>query len=80
MKAQDSRVRKRIFPCDHYLLFIDQAGNQFFAKTLHELKRQCYNKQARKQYVDSKVGRPVHCGYVIGDRWLTAYDPIHVKA
>lgn len=56
------------------MLYLDQQGLPFWARTLKELRAQVPGKVS-KMYVDKKDGSTVHCGYVIGDHWLTAYIP-----
>lgn len=60
-------------------LFLDQYGNPYWAKTLEELRSKCAGRVS-KMYVDKKDGTSVWCGYVIGNRWLTAYRPIELPA
>lgn len=55
-------------------LYIDQYGNKFWARTLKELRAQISG-PCSKMYVDKKDGSTVHCGYVIGEHWLTAFVP-----
>jgi hypothetical protein len=56
------------------MLYLDQRGNPFWAKTLKELREQVKG-AVSKMYVDKKDGSTKHVGYVIGDHWLTAYIP-----
>ena len=58
------------------MLYLDQYGNKFFAKTVKELKSQLGKTKASRMFVDSKDGKTYHIGYVIGQHWLTAYEPI----
>ena len=57
------------------LLYLDQYGNKFWAKTVKELRAQINNGHSRVSimYCDKKDGRSVRTGYVIGQHWLTAY-------
>jgi hypothetical protein len=58
-------------------LYIDQYGSRFHAPTLKALRAQVPGRVGR-MYVDKKDGGTVHCGYVIGKHWLTAYAPVEV--
>lgn len=64
------------------LLYIDQYGSRFWARTVAELRKQIGMGGSRvlKMYVDKKDGRTVHIGYVIGEHWLTAYAPVELPA
>ncbi len=59
-------------------LYVDQYGSRFWAKTVKELRGMIGMGGSRlsKMYVDKKDGRTVHVGYVIGQHWLTAYQPV----
>lgn len=61
-----------------WTLFIDQHGQIFNGRTLADLKDQIAGRVS-KMYRDKADGSIVHCGYVIGQHWLTAYAPIEVK-
>ena len=63
-----------------YLLFIDQHGQPLFAHSLKELHAKAGGGRISKQYTDKRNGDTVHNGYVIGQRWFTAYQPIEEKA
>ena len=56
------------------MLYLDQRGNPFWAKTLKELREQVKG-AVKKMYVDKKDGSTKHVGYVIGDHWLRAHIP-----
>lgn len=58
------------------MLYIDQYGNKFFAKTIKDLKAQIGKTKASKMYIDGKDGKTYHVGYVIGGHWLNAYKPM----
>lgn len=64
------------------MLYIDQWGNRFFAKTVKALRQQIGMGGSRvsKMYRDKKDGQVVHVGYVIGGHWLTAYVPFEKEA
>ena len=59
------------------MLYVDQYGNRYCAKTVKELRSQIENGWCRvnKMYVGKTDGRVVHVGYVIGPHWFTAYVP-----
>ena len=59
-------------------LFLDQYGNRFYSRTLRELRSQIPGRLS-KIYRDSKSGT-LHVGYVIGQHWLTAFQPIELPA
>lgn len=60
------------------MLYLDQWGNKFWARTVKELREQISGR-INKMYVDKKDGSIVHVGYVIGEHWLTAYAPVEIK-
>jgi hypothetical protein len=64
------------------MLYLDQWGNRWWAKTVKELREQIGMGGSRvsKMYVDKKDGRSVHIGYVVGQHWLTAYQPMEEEA
>ena len=55
-------------------LYISQYGDKFYAKTLKELRQQIPGR-CSKMYVD-RNGKTLDIGYVIGQLWLIAYQPI----
>ena len=59
-------------------LYMDQWGNKFRAKTVKSLRDKVGGGRISKMYVDKKDGSVVHCGYVIGQHWLTAYRPVEI--
>lgn len=66
------------------VLFIDQYGDRFWARSLAELRGQCPG-AVTAQYNDRKDGSTVRNGYAIGvgganERWLTAFKPIEFAA
>ena len=63
-------------------LYIDQYGSREFARTVKELRAKIGGGGCRvsKMYRDKKDGRTVHCGYVIGQHWFTAYTPKEIPA
>ncbi len=62
-------------------LFIDQYGNRFDASSVRELRGKIGRGGSRvsKMYRDKASGT-VHCGYVVGEHWLTAYARVEVPA
>ena len=56
------------------MLYIDQYGGKWYAKTVRELRQQIQGR-CNKMYVDTKGGNTLHVGYVIGKLWLHAYVP-----
>jgi len=57
------------------ILYIDQYGHKLFANTVAELKRMVGRGKLSRMYRDKADGRTVHVGYVIGNRWFTAFIP-----
>lgn len=60
-------------------LYIDQYGYKFYAATVKELRQQIGNggSKVSKMYVDSnKDGKTYQTGYVIGNHWLTCFEPM----
>lgn len=62
------------------MLYLDQYGDPFWARTLAELREAVGGGRVEKMYVDKKDGSTVHCGYVVGDHWCTAYQPVELPA
>lgn len=58
------------------LLYIDQYGSLVCARTVRELRDRAGGARVSKMYRDKPDGRTVHCGYVVGRRWFTAYAPV----
>jgi hypothetical protein len=62
-------------------LFLDQYNNTYHAKTIKELKEKyCLRGSVSKMYFDTKEGITYHSGYVIGQLWLSMYQPIFKAA
>ncbi len=59
-------------------LYHDQYGNNWFARTVAELRRQIGMGGSRvsKMYVDQKDGPTLHIGYVVGGHWCTAFQRV----
>jgi hypothetical protein len=62
-----------------FTVYLDQYGNRFYASTLRELRQQVPGRVS-PMYCDKKDGRTVRTGYVIGQHWLTAFQPVEVAA
>ena len=60
-------------------LFVSQWGDRFYAASRKELKEQVPGKVSI-MYRDKKDGSSVRCGYVIGNLWLTQYEPVERPA
>lgn len=67
-----------------YLLWLDQYGYKYFARTRAELvKAVCpYTKSPKVSimYQNKKDGSIVRVGYIVSDHWLTAYLPVERPA
>ena len=62
------------------MLYIDQHGDRWYAKSVRELHRRLGGARPSKMYVDKKDGGTVHIGYVIGTHWCNAFVPYEKKA
>jgi len=62
------------------ILYISQYGDPFWARTVRELREKVGGGKITKMYVDKKDGGTVHCGYVIGNLWLSAFMPLEKPA
>lgn len=62
------------------ILYVDQYGNRWQAKTVRDLCSQIGRTRARRMYRDKMNGPPVHVGYVVGHHWCTAYVPMENTA
>lgn len=62
------------------MLYLDQFGNHFHARTVAELRRRVGGGRVSKMYQDKRDGRTVHCGYVVGPHWFTAFQPVELPA
>jgi hypothetical protein len=63
------------------LLYIDQYGQKYLASTIKELKKEVSpygNLPVSKMYRDKKNGTTVHVGYIVGQHWCTAYQPVEI--
>lgn len=61
------------------ILYLDQYGNRWHARTVADLRRQIGGR-ASKMFRDKADGSTVHCGYVVGGHWCTAYAPLELAA
>lgn len=59
------------------MLYLDQYGNRWFARTVAELRAQIGGGGSRvsKMYAE-RAGGDVHTGYVVGPHWCTAFEPV----
>jgi hypothetical protein len=57
------------------VLYMSQYGDKFYSKNLRDLQKQVGGGRISKMYNTTKGGVDYHCGYVVGDFWLTAYIP-----
>lgn len=62
------------------MLYRDQYGNTWFARTAAELRRNIGRGRVSKMYVDKTDGRTKHVGYIVGTHWCTAYVPYEGEA
>lgn len=62
------------------LLWLDQYGRSVVASTVKELAREAGGGRVSKMYIDTKDGRTLQTGYVVGARWFSAFKPRTVEA
>jgi len=66
------------------MLYIDQYGNRWWARTVAELRQQIGNGSSRvskmyhDKYMKDGTQRTYHTGYVVGQHWCTAFVPYEV--
>ena len=63
------------------MLYLDQYGNHFYARTVRELREKVGSSGSRiaKMYVENgSDGEPRHVGYVIAGHWLRMFAPIEL--
>ena len=60
-------------------LYVDQYGRHVYARTVKELRDKCCGGRASIMYCDTEEGKTVRKGYVVGQRWFTAYVPKEYK-
>ena len=63
----------------NFTLYIDQFGNKWGASTVAELRSNIGGGRVAKMYRDV-AGGAVHCGYIVGAHWCTAYRPVEIAA
>lgn len=61
------------------VLYIDQYGQKLWAKTVKELRQKVGGGRVSKMYHD-RDGKTIHCGYVVGQRWFSAFVPFEQPA
>lgn len=65
-------------------LWIDQHGQQIWARTVSELRMKAGGGAVTKMYSDKVAGplagHSVHSGYVVGKRWFSRYAPVEIDA
>lgn len=57
-------------------LFIDQDGKMVYAKTTRELREKIRGRISKMYITINDI--TYHIGYIVGDRWLSAYMPIMI--
>lgn len=60
-------------------LWRDQYGNTFTSRTIAELRNKIPGR-CSLMYQDKKDGSTVITGRVIGQHWLTAFQPVEIPA
>lgn len=63
------------------MLYLDQYGNHFYARTVRELREKVGSSGSRiaKMHVENGAdGEPRHVGYVIAGHWLKMFAPIEL--
>lgn len=63
-----------------WTLYLDQFGNKWTASTVAELRRKIGGGRIAKMYADKTDGRTMHTGYVVGQHWCTAFQPVETPA
>ena len=61
-----------------FVLYLDQFGNKWTARTVRELREKIGGGRVGKMYADKKDGRTVHVGYVVGRHWCSAFQPVEI--
>jgi hypothetical protein len=61
-------------------LYVDQYGGRHYARTVRQLRESCGGGRVSRMYRDKADGRTVHCGYVVGRLWCTAFRPFEQEA
>lgn len=60
------------------VMYQDQYGQCFWAKSIRELCGKVGRKHVSKMYIDGTDGKSYHIGYVVGRHWCTAYVPVRI--
>lgn len=63
-----------------WLIYIDQYGNKWGARTVKELREKIGGGKVERMYQDKLNGDTVHVGYIVGEHWCTAYRPVELPA
>lgn len=58
-------------------LYLDQFGNRWFARTVRELREAIGGGKVSRMFRDTANGT-MHVGYVVGQHWCTAYQPVRI--
>lgn len=56
------------------MLYVDQYGNQWYAKTVAELHSKIGHGKISKMYIDHG-SHSYHIGYCVGQHWCSAFVP-----
>ena len=59
-------------------LYMDQMGNHWFAHSAKELRSKIGRGHISPMYRDKVNGQTVKVGYVIGQHWCTAFQPLEI--
>jgi hypothetical protein len=73
IRTQENNVRGKT------ILYIDQYGNKWWARSVRELRGKIGGGRVSKMYCDKKDGSAVHTGYVVGIHWCSAYVPFEAR-
>lgn len=60
------------------ILYVDQYGRNIIAKTVAELREKAGGGKVSKMYCGE--AHVHHIGYVVGDRWFRAFEPVRIAA
>lgn len=61
-----------------YKLYVDQYNNTIYASSVKDLQEKAGGGRVSKMYVDRK-GKHYHVGYIIGERWFYAFQPLEIE-
>jgi hypothetical protein len=63
------------------VLYLDQWGGKWWAKSVRELHRQIGGARPSKMYRDDPLTKKTyHTGYVVGRHWCNAFIPYEQEA